>query len=437
MTLDSAALFLCFGLLVTFLVIGMPIFMGLLLAGAATMQYLVGFDAMASIVGKLAFNQLLGYPLLAIPMFIFMGNLLTTHKMGDDLFNGLYKWFGALPGGLAIASTVVCAVFGFMSGSNTAAAATIGSVAIPAMEKRKYYRPLSLGTLAVAGTLAALIPPSTIMLIYGSAASDVSLGKVFVGGILPGILLTILMALYIYIYALIYPSRAPAGSPSSFREKIIGLKELAPASVLFIVIIGGMFAGLFTAIEASAVSVLATLVLLIIYRRFSFSKVFEAARSSLRISGLIYMIVVAASVLGHVFFLTGFSESVANLMTGLELPGWATMILILLILTTLGTFLDVIALIMIAVPIFLPVVIGAGYDAVWFGIIMVIAAEMALCTPPVGVNLFVIQGIAPPGTSLMTVARGAAPFIGVIWILLLLLIFFPEIITWLPSKMKY
>lgn len=437
MTPDSVALLICFGLLAIFLMIGMPIFMGLMLAGVASMQYLLGFDGMANIVGKLAFNKLLGYPLLAIPMFVFMGNLLTTHKMGDDLFSGLDKWFGSLPGGLAIGSTVVCAVFGFMSGSNTAAAATIGSVSIPAMEKRNYYRPLSLGTLAVAGTLAALIPPSTIMLIYGGAASNVSIGKVFVGGIIPGIILTILMSVYIYVYALIYPSRAPRGSSSSLREKIVGLKELAPATVLFVAIIGGMFAGLFTAIEASAVSVLATLLLLIAYRRFRFAKVFEAARSTLKIAGLIYMIVIGASILGHVFFMTGFSDSVANVMTGLALPGWATMIVILLILTVLGTFLDVIALIMIAVPIFLPVVIGAGYDAVWFGVIMVIAAEMALCTPPVGVNLFVIQGIAPRGTSLMTIARGAAPFIAVIWVLLLALIFFPEIVTWLPSKMRY
>lgn len=205
MTHEAMGLVICLGLLATFLIIGMPIFMGLLLAGLAAMQYLEGFDALANVAGKIAFNQLLGYPLLAIPMFILMGNLLTTHRIGDDLFSGLYKWFGALPGGLAIASTVVCAIFGFMSGSNTAAAATIGSVAIPAMEQKKYYRPLSLGTLAVAGTLAALIPPSTIMIIYGGAATDVSIGRVFIGGILPGILLTALMSVYIYGYARVFP----------------------------------------------------------------------------------------------------------------------------------------------------------------------------------------------------------------------------------------
>ncbi len=437
MTPDTIGLLICLGLMLSFLVIGMPIFMALLLAGIGGMQYLIGFDAMANIVGKLTFNQLLGYPLLAVPMFIFMGNLLTTHKMGDELFNGLYKWFGALPGGLAIGSTVVCAIFGFMSGSNTAAAATIGSVAIPAMEQRNYARTLSLGTLAVAGTLAALIPPSTIMLIYGGAASNVSIGKVFVGGIVPGILLTFLMSIYIWIYARLNPTLAPAGAKSSLYEKIIGLKELAPAAVLFIVIIGGMFVGLFTAIEASAASVFATLLLLVAYRRLSIPRVMEAARSTIKVSGMIYMIIIGASVLSHVFFITGFSDFVAGLITGMELPGWATMIVILLILTVLGMFLDVIALIMIAVPIFLPIAIHAGYDGVWFGVIMVIASEMALCTPPVGVNLFVIQGIAPRGTSLMTVARGAAPFIGVIWILLLILIFYPEVVTWLPSKMAY
>ncbi len=198
-----------------------------------------------------------------------------------------------------------------------------------------------------------------------------------------------------------------------------------------------MYAGIFTAIEASAVSVFATLLMLVAYRRLSAASVLEAVKRTIRVSGMIYMIIVGATILSHVFFITGFREMVADLLIGLNLPGWGTMIVILLILTVLGTFLDVIALIMISVPIFLPVAIQAGYDGVWFGIIMVVASEMALCTPPVGVNLFVIQGIAPRGTTLMTVARGAAPFIGVIWVLLLLLIFFPEIVTWLPSRMAF
>ncbi len=437
MTHEVIGIMLCLGLLGFFLIIGMPIFMGLLLSGLAALQYLEGYEMLANIAGKLAFNQLLGFPLLAIPMFILMGNLLTTHRMGEDMFSGLHRWFGSLPGGFAIASTVVCAIFGFMSRSNTAAAATVGSVAIPAMEEKKYDRSLSLGTLAVAGTLAALIPPSTIMIIYGSAATNVSIGRVFVGGILPGILLTFLMSMYIYGYARIYPDRAPRGEGATWRQKIVGLKELAPAAFLFLTIIGGMYAGIFTAIEASAVSVFATLLMLVAYRRLSAASVLEAVKRTIRVSGMIYMIIVGATILSHVFFITGFREMVADLLIGLNLPGWGTLIVILLILTVLGTFLDVIALIMISVPIFLPVAIQAGYDGVWFGIIMVVASEMALCTPPVGVNLFVIQGIAPRGTTLMTVARGAAPFIGVIWVLLLLLIFFPEIVTWLPSRMAF
>jgi len=437
MTYEISGMLICLGLLGFFLIIGMPIFMSLLLSGLGALQYLEGYNSLANIAGKLAFNQLLGFPLLAIPMFILMGNLLTTHRMGEDMFSGLHRWFGSLPGGFAIASTVVCAIFGFMSGSNTAAAATVGSVAIPAMEAKNYHRPLSLGTLAVAGTLAALIPPSTIMIIYGSAATNVSIGRVFIGGILPGILLTLLMSVYIYLYARIFPHHAPRGEKSRWIDKIIGLKELAPAAFLFVTIIGGMYAGIFTAIEASAVSVFATLILLVAYRRLNGANVLEAVKRTIRISGMIYMIIVGATVLSHVFFITGFRDLISDALIGMNLPGWGTMIVILLILTVLGTFLDVIALIMISVPIFLPVAIQSGYDGVWFGVIMVIASEMALCTPPVGVNLFVIQGIAPRGTTLMTVARGAAPFIGVIWILLLLLIFFPEIVTWLPSRMAF
>lgn len=437
MTPETIGMLLCLGLLGFFLIIGMPIFMALLMSGLGAMQYLEGYNGVANVAGKLAFNQLLGFPLLAIPMFILMGNLLTAHRMGEDMYSGLHKWFGSLPGGFAIGSTVVCAIFGFMSGSNTAASATVGSVAIPAMEEKKYYRPLSLGTLAVAGTLAALIPPSTVMILYGSAAPNVSIGRVFIGGLIPGLLLTILMSLYIYGYARIFPERAPRGEKASWREKLIGLKELAPAAFLFVIIIGGMYSGMFTAIEASAVSVLATIVMLIGYRRLNAAAVFEAVKRTIRLSGMIYMIIVGATILSHVFFITGFRDIVADAVLGLELPGWGTIIVILIILTVLGTFLDVIALMMICVPIFLPIVLAVGYDGVWFGVIMVIAAEMALCTPPVGVNLFVIQGIAPKGTSLFTVARGALPFIGVIWLLLLILIFIPELVTWLPSRMEF
>lgn len=437
MTPEIIGLVLCLGLLGFFLIVGMPIFMALLLSGLGAMQYLEGTNAVANVAGKLAFNQLMGFPLLAIPMFILMGNLLTTHRMGEDLYSGLHKWFGSLPGGFAIGSTVVCAIFGFMSGSNTAASATVGSVAIPAMEEHKYYRPLSLGTLAVAGTLAALIPPSTVMILYGSAAPNVSIGRVFIGGLIPGVLLTILMSIYIYTYARVYPNRAPRGDKATWGEKFIGLKELAPAVFLFVIIIGGMYSGVFTAIEASAVSVLATIVMLIFYRRLNVASVYEAVKRTIRISGMIYMIIVGATILSHVFFITGFRDFVADMVLGLDMAPWATMVVVLLILTVLGTFLDVIALMMICVPIFLPIVLAVGYDGVWFGVIMVIAAEMALCTPPVGVNLFVIRGIAPKGTSLMTVARGAAPFIGVIWLLLIILIFFPEIVTWLPSRMAF
>lgn len=429
----TIALVICLSVLAILLIIGVPIFMCLLLAGLVGTFAFEGHDVLFNVVGKIAFNQVSGYSLLAIPMFILMGNLLMTHRMGDDLYEGVRKWFGWMPGGLAIASTVVCAIFGFMSGSNTAAAATIGGVALPAMEKANYDRALALGTMAVAGTLAALIPPSTVMIIYGTSVSDVSMGKVFIGGIIPGIILTVLMSAYIYAYAVISPEKAPRGGGSTFREKFLILPQLLPVVVIFMAVVGGMYAGIFTAIEASAASVFVSLAIIVALGRFRISSTVDALLRTVKTSGMIYMIIIGATVMGHLFFITGFREMVSSSLLQFDIPPWGTMIIILAILTVLGTFLDVVALIMISVPLFLPVVLKLGYDGVWFGVIMTIAAEMALCTPPVGVNLFVIQGIAPAGTSLMTVARGAAPFILVIWVLLLLLIFFPGIATWLPS----
>jgi tripartite ATP-independent transporter DctM subunit len=431
----SEALMICLAFLLLFLLVGVPIFMSLLFAGLVGIYSLEGSTMLANIAGKIAFSHVSGYSMLAIPMFILMGNLLLTHRMGDDLYEGIYKWFGRLPGGLAIASTVVCAIFGFMSGSNTAAAATIGSVAIPAMEQKKYDRPFALGTLAVAGTLAALIPPSTIMIIYGTSVAEISIGQVFIGGIIPGIILTVLMSTYIYLFALKNPSKAPCGESSPWGEKIAVLPRFLPVVLLFFAVIGGMYFGVWTAIEASAASVMVTLCLVIFYRRFRWKLVLMALMGTVRIAGMIYMIVIGATVMGHLFFITGFRETVEKVLLQFNLPGWGTLIIIFVILMVLGTFLDVVALIFISVPIFLPVVTALGYSGVWFGVMMTIASEMALCTPPVGVNLFVIHGIAPKGTSLMDVARGAFPFIGVIWILILILIFFPTLVTWLPNTM--
>ncbi|MEW5914344.1 MAG: TRAP transporter large permease [Thermodesulfobacteriota bacterium] len=431
----TAGIILCLLVLFTLLLMGAPIFICLLLSGMIGLVSVEGWQMLNNVAGKIAFSHVSGYSLLAVPMFIFMGNLLLTHRIGQDLYDGMYRWFGRLPGGLAIASTIVCAIFGFMSGSNTAASATIGSIAIPEMEKKKYDRKLSLGTLAVAGTLAALIPPSTIMIIYGVNVSGISIGEVFVGGIIPGLILTGLMSLYIFIVAKISPKLAPAGTSYAFKDKVKLLPRLVPVGILFVAIVGGMYMGVWTAIEASAASVFISIIIIICYRRLSAAAVWDAVKRTVKISGMIYMIIIGANVMSYLFFVTGFQDAVSKFILHFSLPPWGTMLLILFIMTILGTFLDVIALITISVPIFLPLVTAAGYSDVWFGVIVTVASEMALCTPPVGVNLFVIQGIAPRGTTLLTVAKGAAPFIGVIWVLLVLLVAFPGLVTWLPGTM--
>lgn len=432
----TAGIIICLVLLFILLLIGVPIFICLLLSGMVGLVSVEGLSILHNMAGTIAFSHVSGYSLLAVPMFILMGNLLLTHRIGQDLYEGMYRWFGRVPGGLAIASTMVCAIFGFMSGSNTAASATIGSIAIPEMEKKGYDHKLSLGTLAVAGTLAALIPPSTIMIIYGVNASGVSIGEVFVGGIVPGLILTLFMVLYIYAVAKILPENAPAGSSYSLREKLRLLPRLLPVVFLFVTIVGGMYMGLWTAIEASAASVFISIIIIICYRRLNYAAVVDAVKRTIKISGMIYMIIIGANVMSYLFFVSGFKEAVSEFILQFSLPPWGTMLLILFIMTILGTFLDVIALITISVPIFLPIAVTAGYSDVWFGVIVTVASEMALCTPPVGVNLFVIQGIAPKDTTLLTVAKGAAPFIGVIWLLLVLLVAFPELVTWLPSTMS-
>jgi len=436
--MDAAGLSLAVTAGVLFLVLlsGLPIAFGLSLSALAGATAMLGPRAL-EMMGSSPYSHTHGFSLLAIPMFILMGNILLEYGVGGLLFTHVNKLVGRTRGGLAMASTVMCAIFGFVCGSSSASCATIGGNTLPEMERRGYDRRLALGTLATAGSLAALIPPSIIMVVYAIIA-EAPLGAVMIAGILPGIVLTVVIMAYIAIRVRINPRLAPIdANDATFRERLAAIGSLLPIAALFFAIMGGLFFGIWDAIETAAAGVFLALVLCLYYfRRLSWAPLKRALIGTVQTSVMIYMLIVGGNMLAYVFFITGLQQDLKAFVVDSGLPGWGVIILIGVIYMILGTFLDVIAMLTITVPIFLPIVKAVGYDPVWFAIFAVLVSEMALITPPVGINLFVIKGIAPAGTRVVDVAIGAAPYVGVIWVVMCLLIVYPEIALYLPSIMR-
>lgn len=422
--------------LIALLVSGLPIAFCMAYAGVVGSILFLGPLGVLQ-MGAIPFSYTNGFSLLAIPMFVLMGNIMLEYGIGGVLFEIVNKLVGRTRGGLAMAGTVMCALFGFACGSSSASCATIGGNVLPEMEKRGYDRRLAVGVMAIAGSLAIMIPPSIVMVIY-SILSETSLGAVMIAGIIPGLLLTVLIMVYIFIRVTIDPKLAPISENRfSTMDKLKAIVRMLPIAVLFVAMIGGLFFGLWDAIEASAVGVFMALLICIVYfRHLSWKVVQRALVGSVKTSVMIYMLIVGGNILAYVFYVTGLQAMMSNFVAGLGVPGWMVIIAMGIILMILGTFLDVVAMLTITVPIFLPIVVKLGYDPVWFGIIATLFSEMAMITPPVGVNLFVILGVAPKGTTLKDVAVGAAPYVGVIWILAILLIMFPGIALYLPSLME-
>jgi C4-dicarboxylate transporter DctM subunit len=421
-------------LLIIFLFLHMPIFAALGLSGMVGLLLIEGFSGAFIGIGSLAFEELWGLSLLAVPLFIFMGHLVTQFGIGADLYDTTYKWMGRFPGGLAIASTGMSALFGFICGSGVAGNATIGGIAIPEMEKRGYSRHLALGTLAVAGSLAALIPPSVLMILY-SINTMTSMGAIFLAGIIPGLLLATMISIFIMIRCIINPKLGPKGDKFSLIEKLKSMAYLIPVIVLFLSVIGGIYKGIWSPVEAGAIACLVVVIIALFYRRLSWKKITEAAYGAAKTSIMIYMLLVGATILSTLFFVSGLNTVIEQAVTGLPLPAWGIILVLLFVMMIMGMFMDVLALLLISLPITLPIILSLGYDPVWWGIMVLVSCEMALDTPPVGVSLIVIQGVAPKGTSLTDVALGAAPFVGILWVFIGLLLSFPEIVMFLPNAM--
>jgi len=425
---------ICAFTLLGLILMGCPIFVSLGTASALGIFILGGYDALARIPA-IMFTHLDGFVLLAVPLFLLMGQILFFSGIGADLYNAGNKWLSNVKGGLAMASTIACAVFGAMCGVSLAASASIGSFAIPEMLKQGYHPRFAAGTVAAAGALAMLIPPSLLFILYGAIA-DVSVGKLFVGGILPGITLAFMMCIYEWWAVKRNPAMAQGACEKiTWQEKFSSLKRLWPALILIFLVLGTIYLGVCTPTEAGAIgSVGAILIAVFIYRSLNWERLRLVFNYTTRTTSAV-MVIFACGVLFSVLLtMLKLPDMLAEYTINSGLPGWQVFILLNLVLMVIGMFVDGGTAVVVTTPIVLPTIVSMGYDPLWWGIILVVNLEMAVITPPVGLNLYAIKSIAQD-ISMHDIIRGSLPFVVVELIALVLFFIFKDLVTWLPSLM--
>jgi C4-dicarboxylate transporter DctM subunit len=421
-------------LLVILLFSSMPVGFVMAFLGFLGFSYVVCIDAGFSLLAKDVFETFSSYSLTVIPLFVFMGQIAFHSGISRRLYDSVYVFMGHYRGGLAIATIGACAGFSAISGSTNATAATMATVTLPEMRRYKYDMSLAAGTVAAGGSLGILIPPSVIFVVYG-IMTEQSIGKLFAAGIFPGILLALLFMLTVYIRVQLNPGLAPPGPRTTLKEKARSFTGVLEALIIFSFVMGGLFFGIFVPTEAAAVGAFFTLLLAILRRQLTWRGLFKSLRDTTRISCMVMVIVTGAVVFGHFMAITRIPFDLANWVSGLPLPGYAIMGVIVLIYLFGGCFMDALAMIMLTIPIFYPVATTLGFHPIWFGVAIVLVTEMGVITPPVGVNVYVVHGIAKD-VPLEVIFKGVAPFVLALLACVAILLAFPQIVLFLPGLMR-
>ncbi|MCR8725887.1 TRAP transporter large permease [Frigidibacter sp. ROC022] len=420
-------------LLLLLLLIGLsiPVAAALGLLGLI-LEQLYSFMPLHRAMGDIAWSASTDSLLVAIPLFVLMGEILLRSGIADAVYRSVSTWLTWLPGGLMHSNIGACATFAAISGSTVATAATIGTVAIPQMERNGYNRKLFLGTLASGGTLGILIPPSINIIIYG-ALTDTSIPELYLAGIVPGLVLAALFSATVILACLIRPEFGGRRLRFSWSDRLRSLPDLLPPAFIFLVVIGSIYAGFATPTESAALGVVCSLILAMARRKLTLRILAESIEGSMQTSSMIMLIVVAAFFLNLVLATIGLPQAVSDFVTGLEYPPAISLLMIVGLYLVLGLFLETLTLMITTIPIIAPVVFSLGYDPVWFGIILMLLIETALITPPVGLNLYVIQGVRRTG-NVDDVILGALPFVAALIAMVLLLMLFPGLALDLPSR---
>ena len=413
---------------------GLPIAFGL---GAVALLFMVIFDGWGSIhyIPETIFGGLSDFTLVSLPMFIIMGAAVASSRAGSDLYEALARWLHRVPGSLVISNIGACALFSALTGSSPATCAAIGKMGIPEMRKRGYDADLATGAIAAGGTLGILIPPSITMILYG-IASETSIGRLFLAGVLPGLLLTgLFMAWALFLSWRRGTVLVDADRIYSMKEKLELLPKLLPFMAVIVGVVYALYGGIATPSEAAGVGAALCLVMVIvIYKVWSIKDLWAILRDGLRESGMLLMIIGTSILFGYMMSSLQVTQSVAEAIGELQVNKWVILAAINLLLLVAGMFLPPAAIILMTTPILMPVITAAGFDPIWFGVILTINMELGLITPPVGLNLFVINGITPD-VRLPTILRGAFPFMMCMVLAIVILCIFPEIATWLPQAL--
>jgi tripartite ATP-independent transporter DctM subunit len=409
-----------------------PLFLALGIAGVLGL-YLIRGDLGLQTLPLALTAQLANFTLVAVPLYILIGETLSVTGLGRDLFRTCYTWMSRLPGSLGVASVGSCAIFGAMSGVSLSGVAVVGRMAVPAMLEKGYKPSFATGSVVAPGALAMLIPPSLMFILY-SAVTGVSVAALFAGGVVPGLLLALLMGGYIVVRATLQPENAPRGSERfTWGDKFRSLWRVIPAALLILAILGVIYTGIATPTEAAAVGALgAFLIAGLVYRSLSWDNLKRILASTVQVSCAVLAIVASAFVFTKVLVLARVPTTVAEFVGGLGLPSYVIMAAIMLVLVLLGCLVDAASLLLVVTPVLVPVVMPLGFDPLWFGVLLVMNLELAVITPPVGLNLFAMKSVAPD-IPLSEIIRGVIPYIAIEFALLMVMIGVPEIATWLPS----
>ncbi len=424
------------GTLTVFVLIflGMPIAFAMMFVGVGGITILTSFEAALPVAASTTWHVASFYPYTVIPLFIVMGSFAGASGITRSLYSSFEKWTRRMPGGLAVATIGACGGFAAVSGSSVATAATMGSVALPEMERFDYDPKLATGSVAAGGTLGFLIPPSIGFVVYGMLTEQ-SIGKLLIAGILPGLLLTISFILVVVVWVKVWPDSAPRNTETvTFSEKIKALKGVWESLAIFIFVMGGIYAGFCTPTEAGALGATALLLVTLVKAKLTKEALFIALVESARISAMVLFLVAGANVFSYFMALSTIPMQVATWASNLQVSPYVVHTVIILIFLLLGCFLDAISMMVLTLPVIYPVVLALNFDPIWFGVVAVLMMEAGLITPPMGLNIFTVAGVAK-GVNVETIFKGVAPFLISIFIVAIILTIFPSIALYLPNMM--
>jgi len=402
------------------------------LVGFLGLFYLNGFDKAGIVLGTIPFSRISFYPISALPLFVLMGIVVGDAGLSSDLYDTAYKWFGRMRGGLAVATVFASGAFAAITGSSAASVVTMGKVALPEMQRYKYSPKLATGVIAAGGTIGILIPPSLGFILYAILTEE-SVGQLFMAGIIPGILEVLFYAATIYLLCLINPSMGPKGEHFKFKEKIISLKLTWPVLVLFVLVIGGIYGGIFTPTEAGAIGAFGAMIITVAMRRLNARGLVSSLTQALQTSAMIIILVVGAFIFANFMAMSKLPFVFGDLITTLTVSKYIILAGIILIYIILGMFLDIFSSILLTIPIIFPSVLAMGFDPIWFGVIMVRVMEIGLITPPIGMNVFILAGVTD--IPLGTIFRGIIPFVIADIAHVALLVAIPGLSLFLPNAM--